>query len=183
MITLPQPYDPYAWTYPYDIVPSTADGGNGELQECVFACTGRLVDDSCAYVLYQRDEYPGHGLAADGTCDQVNNDGKSSDIVFTRVARAPVGIEANNKNDMFVTQNYPNPAGNVTYYNINLRKSANVQINVTDLIGQVVYSEDAGTLPSGLHTKQFNTANWNPGIYTYTVIAGGQKSTRKMIVQ
>ncbi|MFN6064110.1 MAG: T9SS type A sorting domain-containing protein [Bacteroidota bacterium] len=28
-----------------------------------------------------------------------------------------------------------------------------------------------------------NTSNYRPGIYTYTVTADGQKTTRKMIVQ
>ena len=184
MMTLAPPYDPNTWTYPYDIVPSIADGGNGYLQEAVFACTGRLVDDSCAYVLYQRDEYPGVALAATTiVCDHNNNNTKSSDIIFARVKTNTVGIETNNSGDLFITQNYPNPAVNVTYFNINLKKNANVKINVYDLIGKSIYSQNVGSMPAGLHTMNFNTANWSPGIYTYTVEAGGQKSTKKMIVQ
>jgi hypothetical protein len=84
MMTLPAPYNPADWTTPYDIVPSYAAGGNGEDEEAVFACTAKNVTGGFAYVLYQRDGAPGHGLAATGTCDNDHNLGNISDIVLAR---------------------------------------------------------------------------------------------------
>jgi hypothetical protein len=84
MMTLPVPYNPADWTTPYDIVPAIAAGGDGENQEAVFACTARNVTGGYANVLYQRDNAPGHGLAADGSCDKVHNLGSSSDIILAK---------------------------------------------------------------------------------------------------
>ena len=182
-------YDPANWTYPYDLIPTIADGGDGFSQEGVFACTARRVDNNYAYVLYQRDNAPGHSLAAAGSCDKYNNyppgsTGNSSDIVLCRVNvnNADV-IGTVNSNNLFVSQNYPNPSTSSTYVNIGLKKSSNVKVEVYDLIGKVVYSESKGILPAGPHTIHFNTSNWETGVYTYSVIADGERTTRRMIVQ
>jgi len=183
MMTLAPPYNPADWTYPYNIIPLYADGGAGEEQEGVFACVGPRVESNYAYVLYQRDNAPGHALSTIGTCDQMNNNNQASDIVLTRVVTATVGIRTDNSNDLFVTQNYPNPAEQVTYFNIHLRKSSPVLITVSDMIGSIIHRDSHSSMSAGLHTLQFETGAWRAGIYFYTVEAGGLKSTRKMIVR
>jgi len=183
MMTLAPPYNPADWSYPYDIIPSIANGGNGRHQEGAFACTGRFVDSLYAYVLYQRDTVPGHSISPLGTCDHINNFGNPNDIILTKVSTATVGLLTNNQNELFVSQNYPNPATGMTYININLKKSTDLQFEVYDIIGKNVYSETRKRLDAGNHTIPFNTANLEPGIYNYTVIAGGQKASRQMIVQ
>ncbi len=183
MMTLDWPYTPTTWTYPYDIIPSIAQGGSGETQEGAFACTGRRVDNDYAYVLYQRDDAPGHALAADGTCDKLKNYGNSSDLVLARMDVTTVDVQTNNSNDLFVSQNYPNPSTSSTYINLGLKKAVKVTVEVHDLVGKVVYKESKGNMTSGNHTIQLNTSNWETGVYTYTVIAGGERMTRQMIVQ
>ncbi len=183
MMTLAPPYDPADWTYPYDIIPGIADGGSGETQEGAYACTGRHVDNSFAYVLYQRDDAPGHGLAADGTCDKLKNFGNSSDIVLARLSVLDVGIATNNHEDLFVSQNYPNPVKGTTYININLKKRSDVSIEVYDIIGKNIFSEKRKQLSAGNHTIPFNASNLQPGIYNYVVISERQKVSRQMIVQ
>jgi hypothetical protein len=183
MMTLAWPYTPTTWTYPYDIIPSTLEGGSGETQEGAFACTGRRVDNDFAYVLYQRDDAPGHALAADGTCDKLKNFGNSSDIILARMDVTTVGVQSNNSNDLFVSQNYPNPSTGTTYISLGLKKSTKVTVEVHDLVGKVVYKESKGQMTSGNHSLQLNTANWETGVYTYTVTAGGERMTRQMIVQ
>jgi hypothetical protein len=181
MTTLDAPYTGN-WTYPFDIVPTIAMGGDGENQEAVFACLAKKVDaDAC--VLYQRDNAPGHALATAGTCDQVNNLGNASDIIFARVESATVAVNNIDKNDVFVSQNYPNPSTNQTFINVVLKKASDVTITVTDMLGKTVYSEVKSGLTAGTHTVNFNTANWTSGVYSYTVIASGQKATRQMIVR
>jgi len=183
MMTLEPPYDPAFWTYPYDIIPSIASGGSGESQEGAFACVGRHVDNSYAYVMYQRDDAPGTIKSKNGTCSVLRNFGNSSDIVLAMVDAANVGLVTNNRNDLFVSQNYPNPTKGITYININLKRSMDLRLEVYDIIGKNVYSETKKQLVAGNHTISFNSANLEPGIYNYTVIAGGQKSSRKMIIQ
>ncbi len=177
-------YDPANWTYPYDLVPTVADGGDGFSQEGVFACTAPRVDDNYAYVLYQRDNAPGHALAATSTCDRLKNFGNLSDMVLCRVDKNNADlIESVNSNNLFVSQNYPNPCIGNTFINIGLRKSTSVKVEVYDIIGKVVYSESKGVMAAGSQTIHFNTSNWETGIYTYSVVAGGEKTTRRMIVQ
>lgn len=182
MMTLPRPYDPINWTYPYNIIPDTANGGYGEFQEGVFACVGRHVD-AYAHVVYQRDEAPGHALATAGTCDNFHNLGNSSEIIVVKVDAATVGIKSATQNNLFVSQNYPNPVKGMTYINVGLKKASDIKFEVFDLIGKSVYSENRKQANTGTHTINLNTSSFRPGIYTYTVSADGQKTTRKMIVQ
>ncbi len=183
MMTLEPPYDPAYWTYPYDIIASIANGGLGETQEGAFACVGRRVDNSNVYVLYQRDDAPGTIKSGNGTCSVLQNYGNSSDIVLALVDAASVGLATNNRNDLFVSQNCPNPALGVTYININLKNSSVVRFEVYDIIGKSVYSETNRQLTAGNHTLSFNSANLKPGIYNYTLFAMGLKVSRQMIVQ
>ena len=182
MMTLAKPYDPATWTYPYDIIPSIAEGGYGEFQEGVFACVARHVD-AYAHVIYQRDEAPGHSLAADGSCDKAKNLGNSSEVIITKVDAATVGVNSASQNNLFVSQNYPNPVKGITYVNIGLKKTSDLKFEVFDLIGKSVYTEIRKQVRSGNQTISVNTSNYRPGIYTYSVTADGQKTTRKMIVQ
>ncbi len=171
-----------SWTYPYDIVPSIADGGDGEHQEAVFACMARYVDDK-AYVLYQRDGAPGTALATAGSCDDNNNSGNYSDIVFTRIDALTVNTNTVNSNDLFVSQTYPNPTSGMAYINVAIKKAGDINITVTDMLGKVVYSQVNSAVASGTTTLSLNTAKWNAGIYNYTIISGNQKVSKKMIVQ
>jgi hypothetical protein len=182
MMTLAKPYNPVDWTYPYNIIPSIADGGYGEFQEGVFACVARHVD-AYAHVIYQRDEAPGHSLASDGSCDKAKNLGNSSEIIITKVDAATVSVNSATQNNVFVSQNYPNPVKGMTYINIGLKKASDIKFEVFDLIGKSVYSENRKHANTGTHTISLNTSNFRPGIYTYSVTADGQKTTRKMIVQ
>lgn len=179
--TLAAPYTG-SWTDAFDIVPSIAAGGDGENQEAVFACMAKKVDNDVC-ILYQRDNAPGHALAAAGTCDNANNLGNASDIVFARVEAATVAVNNVEKNDFSISQNYPNPASSQTYFNLNLKKASDVTITVTDMLGKSVYTEVKSGLATGSHVITLNTANWTSGVYSYTVIAAGQKVTRQLIVR
>ena len=178
-------YDPSKWSIPYDIIPTVALGGDGFNQEGVFACTARRVDDYYAYVLYQRDNAPGHSLGSSATdCANVNNSFVLSDFVLTRVDKTEiVGVKNLNSNFAYITQNYPNPVKGMTYVNIGLKKAAKVNVEVYDMVGKLVYSESKGMLATGGHSISFNTSNWEAGVYTYSIIAGGEKTSNRMIVQ
>lgn len=184
MMALAPPYDPANWTVPYNIVPSIAEGGDGENQEAVFARIAKKVDATGeAWVVYQRDNAPGHALAAAGTCDVTNNLGNASDIICARITASTVDINSLSEDESFVSQNYPNPAVNQTFINVVLKKTADVSVTVTDMVGKTVHSEVRSSLGAGSHTIGLNTSNWSSGVYSYTVIAGGQKTTRQMIVR
>lgn len=172
------------WTYPYDIVPSIAQGGDGENQEAVFAALPKRIANNTLAVLYQRDGAPGHALATAGTCDDDFNSGNSSDIVFGRYdAASIVGVKNVKSNDLFISQAYPNPTTGMAYFNVTTKENNDLTINVTDILGKVVYSEIKNAVPAGVTTISLNTGNWNAGLYTYNVISGNQKSSKRIVVQ
>lgn len=82
-----------------------------------------------------------------------------------------------------ISQNYPNPFNGVTRVDVSLTKQANVSLEVYNLLGQKVYEIPARNLGEGTHNFQINAAGLNAGIYTYSVIANGERTTRKMVIK
>jgi hypothetical protein len=173
------------WTDPVDIVPTVADGGNGEYQEAVYADLARTVD-SHVYVLYQRDTQPGTALATAGTCDQINNAGAgASDIVFAKVPVAVAnGITSPSRKPTFnVSQNYPNPTNGLTSFDVTLEKASGFVVRVMDVVGKTVYTETFSNMTAGAHTVTLNTNGYSAGVYTYSVTADDYTVTNRMVVR
>ena len=82
-----------------------------------------------------------------------------------------------------VSQNYPNPFSKETQITISLVKASDVKLAVYNITGQVVLSEDMGYRNAGSFTAKISANELPTGVYFYTVEAGSQKVTRKMIVQ
>ncbi len=171
------------WTYPYNIVPMIADGGDGENEEAAFAALPKRVGNELS-ILYQRDAAPGHALAAAGTCDDDFNSGNSSLIIFAQYDIANiVGLKGVSSNDLFMTKAYPNPTRGMSYFNVTTKSVEDMTITVTDLVGKVVYSEVKNNVPVGITTISLNTGNWSSGVYNYNVISGNQSASAKIVVQ
>jgi hypothetical protein len=77
---------------------------------------------------------------------------------------------------------YPNPVSDFSNINLNLNSSVNVSYKVYNLLGDVVYSEDAGILASGNHSLGFNVKNLTSGMYFISLQIGDKKITRKITV-
>jgi len=82
-----------------------------------------------------------------------------------------------------VSQNFPNPFNNETYVTLNLNEGSYTSLEVYTLTGQMVSSKDYGYLANGTHTLTINGSDLSSGVYFYTVKAGENKITRKMIVE
>jgi hypothetical protein len=94
-----------------------------------------------------------------------------------------VGIKENTANNMLVSQNVPNPFSGTTKVEVNLLKTADLSLGVYNLTGQKVYEIRNGSTPAGIHTFNINAANLTAGVYYYTVKAGENIVTKKMIVK
>ncbi|MCK9292360.1 MAG: T9SS type A sorting domain-containing protein [Bacteroidales bacterium] len=81
-----------------------------------------------------------------------------------------------------VSQNFPNPFSNETYITVNLAKGSQLNIEVYNLTGQKVYDKKYGYKPAGQTSLVIQDVDFPTGIYFYTVQAGTEKITRKMIV-
>lgn len=82
-----------------------------------------------------------------------------------------------------VSQNFPNPFNNESYVTVTLTEGTNLSLEVYTLTGQMVSARDYGYKSNGSHTLTISGADLNTGIYFYTVTAGENKVTRKMIVE
>ncbi|MCD6067358.1 MAG: endonuclease/exonuclease/phosphatase [Bacteroidetes bacterium] len=80
-----------------------------------------------------------------------------------------------------VSQSFPNPTSATSIVKVNLNKSEDITLNVTNSIGQVVATQTVkGTV--GENQLTIDATSLNSGIYFYTVISGNSKVTRKMSV-
>ncbi len=93
------------------------------------------------------------------------------------------GVRNIDNNVASISQNYPNPASDKTYIDITLTKNSNISLEVVNLMGQVVYTQNYGTLNVGIHTISFATKDLNSGIYFYNVKAGNSIYNKKMIIK
>lgn len=82
-----------------------------------------------------------------------------------------------------VSQNFPNPFSTNTTISVNLQESANLSLEVTNLMGQRVYQVERGTVGSGTYYFQLEASEFTSGIYFYTVRANNSEVTKKMVVR
>lgn len=105
------------------------------------------------------------------------------DFKFTEGDFVYVGISKPVSTVAGVSQNFPNPFSGVSQVEVSLAKSAKVSLEVYNIVGQKVYEIPARNLGEGTHTFQINATSLKSGIYTYSVIANGERTTRKMMVK
>ncbi len=77
---------------------------------------------------------------------------------------------------------FPNPARSQTNIKYLLTDKYGVKIEVYNLIGEVVYSEDKGINPAGTYTSQINTSNLPSGIYNLNLTIGDFNYSKKLSV-
>ena len=81
-----------------------------------------------------------------------------------------------------VAQNQPNPFTGTTTITISSTTVAPVSVEVTNMLGQMVYTQNAGTI-NGTMNVELNASELEAGVYFYTVRVGADSVTKKMIVE
>jgi hypothetical protein len=79
-------------------------------------------------------------------------------------------------------QNMPNPANGTTTIPYSLETAAAVSMKIVDVTGKVVFTSVEGTVSAGEHTIVMDAANFNSGVYFYTLTVGGHTMTKRMMV-
>ncbi len=82
-----------------------------------------------------------------------------------------------------VSQNFPNPAAGNTTVAVTLKENTTLSFAIFNTMGQQVYEIPAQNYTSGVQTFSFDASNLSSGVYFYTVTAGENKVTKKMIVK
>ena len=89
-------------------------------------------------------------------------------------------IIENNPDVLNITGNYPNPTSGLTTITFNSKVSGSVTVEVTNIVGQVVYAISE-KVAVGAHQFTVDAAKWNTGVYFCTVKAADFKATTKIV--
>ncbi|MDO9510355.1 MAG: T9SS type A sorting domain-containing protein [Bacteroidales bacterium] len=142
--------------------------------ECIYPQIANTCDELFWYLTYNVDSKS--GLAVLGDHEFNVNTQRSIEIY-------PIGIENKPIVSFKVTQNFPNPATDKTYIQIENNKSLVFSLELTTITGQRVYHKNLGSIKPGKHTEEINTKNLKSGIYFYTIRSREGYVTKKMLVR
>jgi len=79
-------------------------------------------------------------------------------------------------------QNYPNPFNPSTVIRYQVSASGNVELKVFDVLGKEVATLVNEIQSAGTYSRTFNAANLPSGLYIYTLKAGSNVQTKKMLL-
>ena len=162
-----------SWGEFYDLNSSLAH----IFDECVYPSVAPFTDENI-YLIYQYDQEPGVSIWGDMDLPTDNS------LSVMKVLKADITGVKENKNfiaDNDVSQNYPNPFGNTSIVKVNLEKATTLELQVSNLMGQTVYSLTKEASP-GMNSLTIDGSKLSDGVYFYTVKAGNSSVTKKMIV-
>ncbi len=99
-----------------------------------------------------------------------------------RFAGGNVGVKTISLMDATVSV-FPNPTNGDATLKVALPKPASVSYTVMNALGQVVESENLGSMKDGIHGVKLGTANYSTGVYFVKVKIGDDVMTQKVIVK
>lgn len=115
-----------------------------------------------------------------GSADPIDVDYVTG-ITFPAIV--PVGVEEiSGQSNISISQNLPNPATSTTSIEISSKTAAPATVEVSNLIGQVVRTIDAGII-NGNSRVNIDVSNLEAGVYFYTVIIANERVSKRMIVR
>jgi hypothetical protein len=105
--------------------------------------------------------------------------GNGSLGIFPIICPASVGLSASELNNQIAV--YPNPSSGIINMAFALKNQSNVKIEVTNMLGQVVYSENDNNVSAGTKTIRLNDAA--KGVYMITISTPTEKMIRKVVIE
>lgn len=103
------------------------------------------------------------------------------DLVATEPG-VPVAQVAEFNNGLEVFESLPNPASSEALIRFVLSQPQAASLEVRDMQGRVMMTKDYGTLAAGEHNERLDVSTWAAGTYTYTLVMGDARQTRKLMV-
>jgi hypothetical protein len=168
------------WVAPVDLVGSEIDGFD-QFAEYTYAAIAKLVDED-VHMIYQRDGFPGSAVTInDGA---VHPNGSENDIIYLSVPNNFDQVGLKKVSASTIEANLlPNPANEATQLTFQLEQTENVNINITNLLGQNVETVATSSFAKGSNSVALNTQNLPSGIYLVNITAGKSNSTLKLVVK
>jgi hypothetical protein len=148
--------------------------------ECVYPSVSPTSDDYF-HLVYMTDIEP--GIAVNGDADPYGDNYTKYMKVLKEDIK--VGIKENHEtvSNENVSQNYPNPFRGSSLVYVMLDKAASLSLEVTNLMGQVVYLVPEKQYPAGKAELAINANGLDSGIYFYTIRSGEKSVTKKMMIE
>ena len=137
-------------------------------------------DDNIHYI-YNADLTP--GLALDE--DHAYEENRQYYAMLPTPDLIPVGIEeiTSGSGAITVSQNFPNPVSTFTTFRVELEEAAELSMELINITGQVVMTQNKGFVNTGLHEFRIDASELGAGTYFYTVNAGDSRVTKRMLVR
>jgi len=106
---------------------------------------------------------------------QIDTDGS---FEYSDIVQVEIGLPT--RFELF--QNYPNPFNPGTVISYQLAVDSYVTLKVYNIVGREIVTLVNKSQEPGYYNVNFNATNLSSGIYYYSIIAGANKFTRKMIL-
>ncbi len=143
--------------------------------ECTFPSASSSSDDN-VHLIYQGDSEP----------DTYTTSTVENYIRYMSIPKVDLISGINEQrilSENNVSQNYPNPFNGTTTVYVTLDEPADLSLEVTNLIGQLVFELPAQRYSNGKVELNINAEGLESGVYFYTVRSGDNSITKKMIVE
>jgi len=92
------------------------------------------------------------------------------------------GIDENDKTGNGIIGLFPNPAQTSAYIKYLLTDKHLVTLDVYNLIGEKIYSDNLGKLSAGVHTTEINTNAFAEGVYLLNITIGNYIYSKRLTV-
>lgn len=102
-------------------------------------------------------------------------------ITDKSVTTGPISIDELESSAITYMELYPNPSDLIANLNVMAAQNGDAQIQVTNLVGQVLY-ETQERLTVGKNHLQLNTSEYAGGVYIVHLYMNGEQHTQKFIV-
>lgn len=152
--------------------------------ECIYGqfAPNNSMDSDHFDFMYNADEKPGVFLDEDDQLEPTTNR-----MIHNRIAKDDVvGVKEINtevSRSLKVSDCYPNPTRGITTLTIRVENASTVSVEVFNLTGQKVLEVPTSNMTKGVNSITFDASSLNSGVYFYTVTAGSESISKKMIVE
>lgn len=119
---------------------------------------------------------------------QITGKGQLDNTYLTHIMASFLGLDPTglkpgaNTNEIGQLNLYPNPTADDVAIELVLSKKATVQVNVSNISGQVIHRLATQTLNAGTQTWHYNTSGLTSGIYLINVLSDKGKISKKLVV-
>lgn len=109
-------------------------------------------------------------------------DDVTKEVIQSAVIDAPNSISELEQGESHIVNFFPNPANTFANMNYMVTQEGQVEINVYNIIGDLVYTQKAGNKPKGIYSTVIPTHEFNNGLYILKLGVGNTVFTKKFTV-